>query len=184
MILKTWYPLFSRNCHESKSLTGIAQSRSPYCSSSWASNKPFQICFGKFSTVQGECKYNTVYFTLWHFQVPSGTFKHFQTLSGATRIDRSSRYNVVVSMLECCQWLLPVLYNLYRRLKQLNIVFWDVKALAQAALITLVGAGCVGVCEENLLSKQSPEKGTRDHAYNQNGYDTRSRDRCSPLVDK
>ena len=59
---------------------------------SWASNKPFQICFGEFSTVQGECKYNTVYFTLWHFQVPSGTFKHFQTLSGATLIDRLSRY--------------------------------------------------------------------------------------------
>ena len=45
---------------------------------SWTINKPFQICFGEFSTVQGECKYNTVYFTLWHFQVPSGTFKHFQ----------------------------------------------------------------------------------------------------------
>ena len=62
----------------------------------------FQICFSEFLTVQGECKYNTVYFTLWHFQVPSGTFKHFQTLSGATHIDRSSRYWVnVVSMLEC-----------------------------------------------------------------------------------
>ena len=38
---------------------------------SWASNKPFQICFGEFSTPQGECKYKPVYFTLWHFQVPS-----------------------------------------------------------------------------------------------------------------
>ena len=110
-------------------------------------------CFGEFSTVQGECKYNTVYFTLWHFQVPSGTFKHFQTLSGATRIARSHAR---------MQWLPPLLYNPYRRFKQLNVVFWDVKALAQAALITLVGAGCVGFCEENLLAKQSPEKVTRD----------------------
>ena len=82
------------------------------------------------------------------------------------------------------QWLLPVLYNPYRRFKQLNVVFWDVKALAQAALITLVGAWCVGFCEENLLSKQSPEKVTRDHVYNQNGYDTVVRDRRSTLVDK
>ena len=62
--------------------------------------------------------------------------------------------------------------------------FESVKALAQAALITLVGAGCVGFCVENLLAKQSPERVTRDHFYNQNGYDTRSRDRRSTLVDK
>ena len=36
--------------------------------------------------------------------------------------------------------------------------FESVKALAQAALITQVGAGCVGFCGENLLAKQSPEK--------------------------
>ena len=58
--------------------------------------------------------------------------------------------------------------------------FERVKALAQAALITQVGAGCVGFCE-NLLTKQSPEKVTRDHIYNQNGYDTRSRDRHSKI---
>ena len=62
--------------------------------------------------------------------------------------------------------------------------FESVKALAQTALITQVGAGCVGFWEENFLAKQSPEKVTRDHVYNQNGYDTRSRDRCSTLVDK
>ena len=62
--------------------------------------------------------------------------------------------------------------------------FERVKALAQAALITLVRAGCVGFCEENLLAKQSPEKFTRDYVYNQNGYDSRSRDRRSTLVDK
>ena len=44
--------------------------------------------------------------------------------------------------------------------------FESVKALAQAALITQVGAGCVGFWEENLLAKQSPEKVTRDHVYN------------------
>ena len=31
----------------------------------------------------------------------------------------------------------------------------SIKALAQAVLITQVGAGCVGFCEENLLAKQS-----------------------------
>ena len=46
----------------------------------------------------------------------------------------------------------------YRRFKQLNVVFPYVKALAQAALITLAGAGCVGFCEEISLAKQSPEK--------------------------
>ena len=55
--------------------------------------------------------------------------------------------------------------------------FESVKAPAQAALITQVGAGCVGFWEENLLAKQSPEKVTRDHVYNQNGYESRSRDR-------
>ena len=77
-----------------------------------------------------------------------------------------------------------MLYNPCQRFKQLNVVFSDVKTLAEAALITLVGAGCFGFCEENLLAKQSPEKITRDHVYNQNGYDTRSRDRRSTLVDK
>ena len=62
--------------------------------------------------------------------------------------------------------------------------FERVKALAQAALITQVWAGCVSFWEENLLAKQSPEKVTRGHVYNQNGYDTRSHDRCSTLVDK
>ena len=62
--------------------------------------------------------------------------------------------------------------------------FESVKVLAQATLITQVGAGCVGFWDENLLAKQSPEKVTRDHVYNQNGYDTRSRDRRSTLVDK
>ena len=47
-----------------------------------------------------------------------------------------------------------------------------------------VGVGCVGFWEENLLAKQSPEKVTRDYVYNQNGYDTRSRDRRSTLVNK
>ena len=60
--------------------------------------------------------------------------------------------------------------------------FESIKVLAQAALKTFVGAGCVGFCEENLLAKQSPEKVTRDHVYNQNGYDTRSRDRRLALV--
>ena len=58
------------------------------------------------------------------------------------------------------------------------------RSLAQAALVTLVGPGCVGFCEENLLAKQSPEKVTRDHVYRQNGYDTRARDRRSTLADK
>ena len=62
--------------------------------------------------------------------------------------------------------------------------FESVKALAQAVLITQVGARCVGFWEENLVAKQSSEKVTRDHVYNQNGYDTRSRDRRSTLVDK
>ena len=62
--------------------------------------------------------------------------------------------------------------------------FESVKALAQAALTTQVGAGCVGFWEENLLAKQSPEKVTRDHVYNQNGYDTILCDRRSTLVDK
>ena len=62
--------------------------------------------------------------------------------------------------------------------------FESVKVLAQAALITQVGAGCVGFCEEHLLAKQSPEKVTRDHVYNQNGYDTILRDRRLTLVDK
>ena len=39
------------------------------------------------------------------------------------------------------------------------------KALAQAALITLVGAGCVGFCEENLLAKQSPKKVTTETTF-------------------
>ena len=79
------------------------------------------------------------------------------------------------------QQLLPVLYNSYRRFKQLS--FESVKALVQAALITQVGAGCVGFCE-NLLAKQSPEKVTRDDVYNQNGYNTRSHDRHSTLIDR
>ena len=62
--------------------------------------------------------------------------------------------------------------------------FESVKSVAQAALIKQVTAGCVAFWEENLLAKQSPEKLTRDHVYNQNGYDTRSRDRRSTLVDK
>ena len=62
--------------------------------------------------------------------------------------------------------------------------FESVKALAQAALITQVGAGCVAVWEENLLAKQSPEKVTGDQVYNQNGYYTRSRDWRSTLLDK
>ena len=62
--------------------------------------------------------------------------------------------------------------------------FESVKALAQAALITQVGAGCVGFWEEILPAKQSPEKVARDHVYNQNGYDTRSRNRLSTLADK
>ena len=55
--------------------------------------------------------------------------------------------------------------------------FESEKALAQAALVTQVGAGCVGFWEENLLAKQSTEKLAKDHVHNQNGYDTRSRDR-------
>ena len=35
-----------------------------------------------------------------------------------------------------------------------------------------------------MLAKRSPEKVTRHHVYNQNGYDTRPRDRRSTLVDK
>ena len=62
--------------------------------------------------------------------------------------------------------------------------FESVKTLAQAALITQVRAWCVGFVEENLLGKQSPEKVTRDHVYNKNGYDTRSRNRRSTPVDK
>ena len=58
--------------------------------------------------------------------------------------------------------------------------FESVKTLPQAALVTQVGAGCVGFWEENLLAKQSPEKLARDHVYNQNGYDTTR----STLVDK
>ena len=54
----------------------------------------------------------------------------------------------------------------------------------KAARVTQVGAECVGFWEENLLAKQSPEKLARDHVYNQNGYDTRSRGRRSTLVDK
>ena len=62
--------------------------------------------------------------------------------------------------------------------------FKCIKSLSQVALIRQVGAECVGFYEENLLAKQSPEKVTRDHVYNQNGYDTRSRNRRSTLVDK
>ena len=63
-------------------------------------------------------------------------------------------------------------------------LFESVKALAQTALTTQVEAWSVGFCEVNLLAKQSPEKVTRDHVYSQNGYETRSRDRRSTLVDK
>ena len=91
----------------------------------------------------------------------SGTFKHFQTLSGATPIDRS-----------------PIVLNL-----RVECMIAQ-KLLRKAAFIPLAGSGCVGFWEENLLAKQSPEKVTRDHVYNQNGYDTRSRDRRSTLVDK
>ena len=40
--------------------------------------------------------------------------------------------------------------------------FESVKVLAQAALITQVGAGCVGFCDKHILAKQSHEKVTRD----------------------
>ena len=36
--------------------------------------------------------------------------------------------------------------------------FKSVKALAQAALITQAGSGCVGLCEENYHVIGSPEK--------------------------
>ena len=62
--------------------------------------------------------------------------------------------------------------------------FEKVKALPRAALLTQPGSGCVGFWEENLLAKQSPEKTTRGHAYEQNGYGTRPCDRRSILVDK
>ena len=62
--------------------------------------------------------------------------------------------------------------------------FENVKALLRAALITQPGSGCVGVWDENLLAKRSPEKPTRGHAYKQNGYSTRPRDRRSTLVGK
>ena len=61
--------------------------------------------------------------------------------------------------------------------------FKSVKALAQAALVTQAVSGLVSFWEENLLAKRSPQKVTRDHVYNQNGYDTRARDRRSTLVE-
>ena len=62
--------------------------------------------------------------------------------------------------------------------------FENVKVLPRAALITEPGSGCVGSWEENLLAKRSPEKTTRGHAYKQNNYGTRPRDRRSTLLDK
>ena len=58
--------------------------------------------------------------------------------------------------------------------------FESIKAPAQAALITQARSGCVCFWEENLI----PKKITRNHTYNQNGYDTRPCDRRSTLVDK
>ena len=53
----------------------------------------------------------------------------------------------------------------------------SVKALPETAFIPQAKSGRVGFWEENSLAKRSPKKTTRDHAYNQNGYDTRPRDR-------
>ena len=46
------------------------------------------------------------------------------------------------------------------------LFFESETALSQAALITQAGSECGGFWEENLLSKWSPGKITRDHAYN------------------
>ena len=77
--------------------------------------------------------YNTiqVQYSLFHFMTLSGAFRHFQTLSNSQWCN-PHRYikPIVVSMLEWVrvQWLLPMLYNPYRRFKQLNDVFWERKS--------------------------------------------------------
>ena len=89
----TRYPLFSRNCHESQSLTLL--NRDPHTSfcrfDLGKATNSFKYASWILNSTR-ECKYNTVHFTLWHFQVASGTVKHFQTLSSTNPIDRSSRW--------------------------------------------------------------------------------------------
>ena len=50
--------------------------------------------------------------------------------------------------------------------------FESVKALAHAALITQVEPGVLASGRRTYSGKLSPEKVSRDHVYNQNGYDT------------
>ena len=140
------------------------------------------ICFREFSTVRGECKYNSVYFTLWHFQVASGTLQTFSNSQWCNpgRIDRSSRCFARV------QWLLPVLYNMKRRFKHLNVVFWERKS---SSMSCTYNTSQVWVCwllggelaHETITWKKS----SGGHAlYRPNGHGTRPRDRRSTLVDK
>ena len=103
---------------------------------SWASNKPFQICFGEFSTVQGECKYNTVYFSV------------VQTVPK-------------IQAVKCC----------LLRCKSSCTSCTYIKHLSGMGVLASV-------------RRTYSRNVTRDHVYNQNGYDTRSRDRRSTLVDK
>ena len=68
--------------------------------------------------------------------------------------------------------------------------FKSANALAQAALRTQAGSGCVGFCEENQLVILSPEKKLLETALTtkmaETGalYDTGPRDKRSTLVDK
>ena len=111
----TRYPLFSRNCQESQSLTGNVLILGKHARNSsnmlpWILNSARRM--------QVQC-------SLFHLMTLSGGLRHFQTLSNSQwcnldRIDRSSRYLRV-------QWLLPVLYNMYRR-KHLNAVFRERKS--------------------------------------------------------
>ena len=96
----------------------------------------------------------------------------------------NSYNNAVTQCHDGSQWLLPVLYNPYRRLKDLSVVFWESKSSCASCSYNTSRVWVCWLPGGEFLAKRSPEKVTRDHVYNRNGYDTRPRDSRLTSVDK
>ena len=115
--LKSRYPLFSRNCHETQHLTSIVQSRFPYLLFSFWDMPPWILN----SARRKQLQYN-----LFHFLALSGGFRHLKRLSNTFR--HAVMQPAPIDQDDSCwlvrmQWLFSVWYNTYRRFKQFNIVF-------------------------------------------------------------